>query len=574
MKATCLSGLCVVTCLILGCATKEMKSTPFYEGDQVECIGAASDRVNLWPVAYWRNPVGSVAWPVVSFSDDHFALRPVYSQYKQGGQQGSWDEYNLAWPLVQADTKHDDYRIFPIFWGRDWDDDYYQVVFPLYWNGAHHNALLPLWYYGDGRDSWTFHMAAGLAGAHRSRNAYRSSWAFPLWYEDNTGLFTTLIYGQTSDSYWFFPLWYRGEKAFVTPLYAQGGDGDKSWWAMPELLTWGSSKKKKDGRSSHGRCLLGFGGWNSVSKSDWKSVSSWAYPFFNWHDETDRNVSSTKTSRYFAHYLAGWKTRNGELTLLYVFPLFGWWTEGWLTPLGGQTHEGGTTTTYSTPLVGHYSGNKTGGWVFPLWSQKKNADFDQKRGYMDSPTFPADIQVTVCTNDVKSSASCGQPRLRGDSLNTADRTTVLLHDANHAINGWSERGASNDVYRLEEYVKRGNLLLFNYKSERKAKFDLKTRAKVADVDDVKASLLVWLYRHDWNHDRLGADARTRHRVLWRLWDWEKRNGDISLDVFPGFTYDSRGDGYSKTSFLWRFLRYERDPAAGTSVDLLYVPIWR
>lgn len=153
-------------CVLAGCRTKEMQSTPFYEGGGVEYVGDASERVNLWPIAYWRNPVGSVVWPLASFSDDHFALRPVYSQYRQNGRNGEWDEYNLLWPIAQADTRNRDYRFFPAFWGDSCEPNKgYQAVFPLYWNGPRYNAL------------------------------------FPLWYVDNTGLFTTLLYGQTRDSH-------------------------------------------------------------------------------------------------------------------------------------------------------------------------------------------------------------------------------------------------------------------------------------------------------------------------------------------------------------------------------------
>ena len=121
-----------VIVLMAGCATKEMKSTPFYEGSDVTYTGKPEDRVNLWPVAYWREPVGSVLWPLTSFSDDHFALRPVYSQYKQDGKDGKFDEFNFLWPLCQADTKYDDYRVFPLLWGADSEKRGYQALFPIY----------------------------------------------------------------------------------------------------------------------------------------------------------------------------------------------------------------------------------------------------------------------------------------------------------------------------------------------------------------------------------------------------------------------------------------------------------
>ena len=94
------SVLLIGGALLSGCATNVLKSTPFYESGNGASAGETSDRVNLWPVAYWRNPVGSVARPLISFSDDYLALRPIYSQCRQGGRGSSWDEFNLAWPLA------------------------------------------------------------------------------------------------------------------------------------------------------------------------------------------------------------------------------------------------------------------------------------------------------------------------------------------------------------------------------------------------------------------------------------------------------------------------------------------
>ena len=65
-----------------------------------------------------------------------------------------------------------------------------------------------------------------------------------------------------------------------------------------------------------------------------------------------------------------------------------------------------------------------------------------------------------------------------------------------------------------------------------------------------------------------------HNVLWKLWDWEEENGNIALDVFPGFTYDSKTNGYVKTSLLWRLFRYENDPEKDRKIDFLFVPVWR
>ena len=92
-----LSKLLAVVALLesVGCHMREFSSTPLYSGSDVKFTGAVEDRVNLWPLAYWREPVGSIAWPLVSWGDDHLAFRPVYSQYKQRGS-GFYDEL-LFW---------------------------------------------------------------------------------------------------------------------------------------------------------------------------------------------------------------------------------------------------------------------------------------------------------------------------------------------------------------------------------------------------------------------------------------------------------------------------------------------
>ena len=122
--------------LMAGCATKEMKSTPFYEGHDVTYTGAPEDRVNLWPLAYWREPVGSVLWPMFSFSDDHFAIRPLYSHY------GS--EHNFLWPFGQYDTASREGRVFPVLWGEHYFD-----VFPVVWNHRDFHSLFPLCFWQE-----------------------------------------------------------------------------------------------------------------------------------------------------------------------------------------------------------------------------------------------------------------------------------------------------------------------------------------------------------------------------------------------------------------------------------------
>ena len=109
---------------------------------------------------------------------------------------------------------------------------------------------------------------------------------------------------------------------------------------------------------------------------------------------------------------------------------------------------------------------------------------------------------------------------------------------------------------------------------RGASFDTTTGERLSEGSLEEFSLLWFLY--DYRHESAPEDGHeyTRRRVLWRLYHDETLDGDRSVDVFPGIGIDSRKDGYRKYSFLWRLFRYERDPAKGTSLDILFIPFRR
>ncbi|MCK4564328.1 MAG: hypothetical protein KAU94_06620, partial [Verrucomicrobia bacterium] len=142
MKSWMLALLGAVV-LLSGCATSSMKGTPFYTGEYEVREGPAANRVNLWPILYYRDPALSVLWPLMEFTPDHLAVRPVYSIY---GRESETPVYNVLWPIGRFDTESKDYRFFPVYWG----DEYFNV-FPLYWHngdplsGTGYNSLFPFW---------------------------------------------------------------------------------------------------------------------------------------------------------------------------------------------------------------------------------------------------------------------------------------------------------------------------------------------------------------------------------------------------------------------------------------------
>lgn len=574
--------------LLGGCAMKEFSSTPLYTGDEVKFTGAVEDRVNLWPLYYHRAPVSSVAWPFVSWGDDHFALRPLYSKYRQAGSE-DYDEFNYLWPIGQFDAKRGEYRAFPFFWGNGefiafpalwFTKDTTAVLplvmneagtrgtlFPLVWwkseKGVDFSAAYPLYSAETNPDETRFWALAGLCGRYRSRagqfthwvlpaylsnnkgvftvpyshmegtdgvktraflcglagwsttnGMYRSSWTVPFHYDDGER-FLTPLYGRSADRDWIMPVYYREGRSVYTPLYCDMEDantGERTLLSIPLLVgaSWATNSCKRSWTA-----LAGLVGANSSASGERRE--QWAYPFFR------RDVG------------------RSFMTLPY-----GWY--------GGGTAK--TNTWWATPLVGTRSGAVSGWWAFPFCDHGKDADFDLRLSQFGADTLPDDISTS-------------------SHFHAEDETTyALISDDNLGIAGNLVRWGDTNRYVVTLRRKVGNMLLWNDETLQRVDYDATTRGKVVDREQRESSLLMFLYRGMRKTDAMSGETRSQHQVLWRLWNREERNGDVSLDVFPGFTYDSRSNGYSKASLFWRLFRYERDPDAGTFIDLLFLPVWR
>lgn len=814
--------------LLGGCKMKEFSSSPFYEGNEVKFTGAVEDRVNLWPVAYYREPVGSLAWPLISWGDDHLALRPFYSQYKQSGSS-DYDEFNFFWPISQFDTKHRDYRVFPLFWGESYSDKPYFCLFPaLWWNrefagvfpifwdndddddggfcvfplcwagweksGDLWNTIWPLYYYESReRSSWSeekskFWAFCGLAGFNRragkftnhrclpfyfcddgdfyslpysrytddgriksrilcglagcdsnTNGDYQASWLLPFYSHDKANdEFLTPLFGKTKDANWLIPFYYHDEHLTLTPLFGKtveanwtlplyykdkekfltligGKDGDADWvvpfyWrdkrtfaSLPYWRQLGSdgeidrafslpllSGYERDHKTGDRLLylLMGLGGhvWNEETGgaswvfplfysdresfytllygrnprrtwlfpvyfdgeertyitplygrnkkdgSDWliplyyrnkesfitplygkSGDASWLFPLYC-RDESQFNSpvysywddAKKGTRGFFSLPLlsgANWETNSCDKTWFTLAGLVGGSSNAsgshktnWALPLflreegesfysipfgwsgGGSAY---TNTYFAAGLAGLKSGRKEGGWMFPLFNYKKDADFDEKESWLAAAKMPEDIKIwtRIETNDVwnsttKTHESVVGPKQHADYVSASNtKTHLLVFDNDKSIHGRMPYGVTNR-YEMTERHKLGNKLVFNHESNRKVCFDTATREKISDSEEGDTSLLLLLYNGEHRADTVKGTSYTSHKVLWKLWDWEEENGDVALDVFPGFTYDSKTNGYSKTSFLWRFFRYENDPEKGKKVDFLFIPVWR
>jgi len=270
--------------LLSGCQSPTMKGTPFYTGEYEGPQEGYTDRVNLWPALYYRDPALSVFWPVFELTADHTALRPVFSVYNK---KSSKPVYNVLWPIARFDTGKQSNRIFPVYWGNNSSlGDEYFVVAPLYWHvddpfkNDGLNALFPLWIWTADKNGrrldllwpvyankknntetlWRLWPLYGLDSKQNGKNVSRF-WAWPLGgSKKNTRV----------QEHYLFPLYYAGNQGLQTDLWTLlGGRStgpDSSRWAVFPALSWG----EKTASISKNNFLLGLGG-NQQTKEEQSS---------------------------------------------------------------------------------------------------------------------------------------------------------------------------------------------------------------------------------------------------------------------------------------------------------------
>lgn len=213
--------LCILilalTCLAAaGCTSVYMKGTPYYEGEYSKPQGPAEDRVNLWPLAYYHDPALSFLWPMGEVTDDHVAVRPLYSAYKLDQEE---HEYSVLWPLSDFDFDTKDHRIFPVFWGDDKNDEGYFVFFPLVVVRDDRVGVLPP-VTSFNFDTKDYHIFPVFWGDDRKDEGYfvffPLVWGFGL--EHDAAFF---------DHFTVFPtFWYgRGSHVAAFPLFIRAEDG-------------------------------------------------------------------------------------------------------------------------------------------------------------------------------------------------------------------------------------------------------------------------------------------------------------------------------------------------------------
>lgn len=344
----------MVLCLFVsGCATKSMKGTPFYTGEYEGREGPAADRVNIWPLLYYRDPALSVLWPLMEFSPDHLAVRPFYSIYERASDT---PVYNVVWPIAKIDTMQRNNRIFPLYWG-----DEYFTAFPLYWHKGHplsgrgYDSFFPFWIYysrGSGTSAYVFwplyarynhtdHQGWRLwpfYGTNQRPNEKNRWWFASLAYtydragDSGHGVLPFYGYESSANHSAFYSLPYSrqivsapGAKSWdlALPLWYRSWEGGTNSWGAIPLISWGQSAPgMKD-------CWYAAGIVRSAATEDSRAHHVLPFYYSEYTADTNRFYSlpwwsedradGTGWNATFPFYYGSWSTNSSvAITPLYA----------------------------------------------------------------------------------------------------------------------------------------------------------------------------------------------------------------------------------------------------------------
>jgi len=295
----------VVVLVVAACSTPAMKTTPMWDREYGKAEGPPEDRINLWPLFYYREPAYAILWPLISATEDGHAVVPLYEHDRTRQQlrlltlhpslpagaliQPDYvrilnaahhreEGWSAIFPLIFRDS--DRLLVIPVlyrnasgFWTplltrykwpegsltgvlgpliasrREGEFQSWHCPWPLLagWRGPERlgfRALPLIWYEREGSDRL---LNIGGALFHRRRQGERLSihWAWPLG-----------AAGRDEARTWnrFIPLWYSvrddDQSIFASLPYLKLRDADSSWRSYFGLL------HRFEGRDWRGHALL------------------------------------------------------------------------------------------------------------------------------------------------------------------------------------------------------------------------------------------------------------------------------------------------------------------------------
>lgn len=438
-----------------------------------------------------------------------------------GGRETDRDGSTMTiYPLlsggrVRRDGSGSLWVVAPLFHARWNTNGVSSHLLPLYYRDADEGSLYSLlmaqWTDENGcRET----VVPPLLSLFQSAADRRDLWA--------VGPLAHVSWGEHAGSSHVFPFFYRDPgRATITPVYATWQSGTKRTWLYPPLL----SRTVRDGDHRRLDVLLGLGSeqWGGGERA------GHLFPFYLHEDGFNR----------FYSLLFGWRRDPDDG---FVYPV--------------------------TPLVGFRTGHHAGGWVFPLFSRDRD---------LDTGTTRSSVLWGSYTRDGDETSSSMIPlyayRRYGRTQGPSGTNAV---PASSGKTFWCLPAC---WYRNTVESRKDGSAVRTLAGVRSGFFPFWVHSR--DIEGGREEASTWILGplYDWRHRvtpaREGAVAEdyTRHRVLWRLWHYERLNGEVGVDAFPGLTYDRSADGTRAFSFLWRVFRYER-LTAGVKVHLFFIPIVR
>ncbi len=502
-------------------------------------------------------------------------------------------------------------------------------------DGYGFDAVPPLLSWRSRKPAVTNWHVLGPLGRLSQGEGRSASYLFPLVYSDAaSGTLLTPFFqkgGREGEAVWHsvIPLYLRrtspessawitplgavtryadGRHRTITPLYVHLDEGDDtSFFAIPPLLSWQLRDDAiRDYWFALGLGRFGLGEnqlpshlipiyyrnpeknttltplWSTWTKGSekWKAVP----PLLSWQHIDAR---SNRTTRVMAGLYGHTRTPDDELSQSHLVPLYAYKRNQYFyTPLLGQdAPEDGKFRYWFTPLIGSYRNRFAGSWVWPfytyqrnrktghqnasflLWGYHKKGETYSRSGFF--PVFSRSKQErepwALQEDETDQNREYIYRQLQHDVL-----SLLLLYRHRYEVTQYGPRNGpvvEGTRYLQRELETNRFFPLWQYRKE--------TFGQHSGPVKKEASILWRLYDYQ---QEVGTEDQphdyVRHRILWRVWHYEKLQGQVSIDSVPFITYDSKPNGFRKFSFFWRAIRYESDPERGKKIDFLFIPFWR
>ncbi|HEY5621157.1 MAG TPA: hypothetical protein VIR77_01010 [Pontiella sp.] len=533
---------------------------------------------------------GSTAWqciiPVVYLDesyDEHF-LTLLGGRWRMGDQV-NW----LALPLLSGGSMDADsgQNIWLAGMAGQWwtGDDKSHYIIPFYYTAPHKDTLISL-PYTTWRDDDRKYRASPLllSGGYVENDTSRSMLLAGLAGHRN---------GSGNDYHYVAPFYYSApdRDMFISAGYTAWRLKGRRYRVFPPILScW-----YDDGDVSGSYLGLGLAGYRTGDEKAFHYLLPFYYraphkdtflslPYAEWHDGendyytlpvflTGWSRGTESSDAFLFGGLVSWNKESEQVQGSHVLPFYRWSRDEYLyTVLAGHNR---SLSYYATPLVGRYRGAEggSGSWALPFYYHRRRPSGDLYGYY-----FP--LGYYRKNQHVAAHGFYGiYNRVHRKSFEQRDEGRQLVRERRMSNYLMGLAGDKNEVWRYASEGTAGEVE--SYRGSQSILGPLWTSTvndQVSEGERTEESALLMLLYDRLHEQATGEEARNylRRRVLWRLYHYEKLNGDVSVDMMiPGVTIDSYKSGYFKCSLLWRLFRYEKDPENGkTELDLLFIPLRR